>query len=100
MIVAGKHFRTIWMEGSSIFMIDQNALPFEFRIHEARTYLETCTAIKNMTTRGAGAIGAAAGFAMAQAFMVISLKEIFTGLSSFMAARAVMALSILISMVR
>ncbi len=69
MIVAGKHFRTIWMEGSSIFMIDQNALPFEFRIHEARTYLETCTAIKNMTTRGAGAIGAAAGFAMAQAFI-------------------------------
>ena len=69
MNVAGKHYRTIWMEGSSVFMIDQNALPFEFKIFESKTYHETCHAIVTMTTRGAGAIGAAAGFAMAQAFM-------------------------------
>jgi methylthioribose-1-phosphate isomerase len=68
MNVNGKHYRTIWMEGSSVFMIDQNALPFEFKIYKASTYLETCCAIKTMITRGAGAIGAAAGFAMAQAF--------------------------------
>lgn len=67
MNVGGKHYRTIWMEGSSVFMIDQNALPFEFRIHEAKTYRDTCHAIIKMITRGAGAIGAAAGFAMAQA---------------------------------
>ena len=49
-------------------MIDQNALPFEFKIFESETYQETCRAIITMITRGAGAIGAAAGFAMAQAF--------------------------------
>jgi methylthioribose-1-phosphate isomerase len=69
MIVAGKHYRTIWMEGSSVFMIDQNALPFEFKIFEAKKFRDTCHAIITMTTRGAGAIGAAAGFAMVQAFI-------------------------------
>jgi methylthioribose-1-phosphate isomerase len=69
MKVNGTHYHTIWMEGSSVFMIDQNLLPFEFKIHEAKTCHETCLAIINMITRGAGAIGAAAGFAMAQAFI-------------------------------
>jgi S-methyl-5-thioribose-1-phosphate isomerase len=69
MKVAGKHYRTIWMEGSSVFMIDQNALPFSFEIYCAKNFRETCHAIVTMITRGAGAIGAAAGFAMAQAFM-------------------------------
>lgn len=69
MNVAGKHYRTIWMEASSVFMIDQNALPFEFKIFEAKSFHETCHAIVTMITRGAGAIGAAAGFAMAQAFL-------------------------------
>lgn len=69
MVVEGKHYRTIWLQGSSVFMIDQHALPFEFKIYEARTCSETCNAIRTMITRGAGAIGAAAGFAMAQAFL-------------------------------
>jgi len=69
MKVNGKHYRTVWMEGSSVFMIDQTLLPFEFSIFEAKTYRESCVAIKTMITRGAGAIGATAGFAMAQAFM-------------------------------
>jgi methylthioribose-1-phosphate isomerase len=69
MKVSGTLYRTIWMKGNSVFMIDQNLLPFEFRIHETKSYRETCIAIINMTTRGAGAIGAAAGFAMAQAFL-------------------------------
>ncbi len=76
MKVGDKHFRTIWMEGSAVFMIDQNALPFEFRIYEARTYKETCSAIITMITRGAGAIGAAAGFAMAQAFLEAEKEEV------------------------
>lgn len=50
-------------------MIDQHSLPFDFKIYEARTCSETCNAIRTMITRGAGAIGAAAGFAMAQAFL-------------------------------
>jgi methylthioribose-1-phosphate isomerase len=67
--VNGQHYRTVWMKGNSVFLIEQNLLPFEFKIHEAKTYLETCQAIKTMIVRGAGAIGATAGFAMAQAFL-------------------------------
>ncbi len=48
-------------------MIDQNLLPFDFKVVECRDFRETCLAIRNMTIRGAGAIGAAAGYAMAQA---------------------------------
>lgn len=62
-----KNYQTIWFEGESVFMIDQNLLPFKFSIAECKTWEETCEAIKMMTVRGAGAIGAAAGFAMAQA---------------------------------
>jgi methylthioribose-1-phosphate isomerase len=69
MKIAGTHYRTIWMEGSSAFMINQNELPFSFKIYEAKTYRDTCHAIITMITRGAGAIGAAAGFAMAQVFL-------------------------------
>ncbi len=80
MLVNGKHYKTVWMNSgssfvhaevnnSSVFMIDQNKLPFSFEIVECKTHIDTAAAIKNMTVRGAGAIGAAAGFAMAQAFM-------------------------------
>lgn len=69
MKVNGKDYRTVWMEGSSVFLIDQTLLPFEFRIYESKNYLDTCRAIKNMLVRGAPAIEAAAGFAMAQAFL-------------------------------
>jgi len=75
MKVAGKHYRTIWMYGSSVYMINQNALPFSFEIYEAKTYRDTCRAIRTMITRGAGAIGAAAGFAMAQAFLDLAKME-------------------------
>jgi S-methyl-5-thioribose-1-phosphate isomerase len=57
------------MQDSSVFLIDQNRLPFEFVIEELKSCLESCEAIRQMKVRGAGAIGAAAGFAMAQAFL-------------------------------
>jgi len=69
MLVNGTEYRTVWMEGSSVFMIDQNELPFDFKIIEVPKYKDTCNAIRNMTVRGAGAIGASAGFAMAQAIL-------------------------------
>jgi len=69
MNVNGKHYFTIWMENGHVKMINQNLLPFRFEIVESKCYTETCNAIKNMIVRGAGAIGAAAGFAMAQAFI-------------------------------
>jgi len=57
------------MKGTTVFFIEQNLLPFQFSIHEAKTYPESCHAIRTMMVRGAGAIGALAGFAMAQAAM-------------------------------
>ena len=70
MQVQQTHYRTVWLEDTSVFMIEQNLLPFKFSVFEAKDYRQTCEAIRNMTVRGAGAIGAAAGFAMAQAFMI------------------------------
>ena len=69
MKVNGKDYRTVWMKDSSVFLIEQNLLPFEFNIYEAKNHLDTCKAIKTMIIRGVGAIGAAAGFATAQSFL-------------------------------
>jgi len=68
MNVNGTDYRTVWMEGTTVFYIEQNRLPFKFVIHKASDYRECCHAIRTMQVRGAGAIGALAGFAMAQAF--------------------------------
>ncbi len=68
MRVNGIHYKTVWMEGSSVFLIEQNKLPFSFEIYEAKTCADTCNAITTMQVRGAGAIGCTAAFAMAQGF--------------------------------
>jgi len=67
--VLGKNYRTVWLEGHSLFLIEQNLLPFDFKIYESKSYEDTCRAIETMLVRGAGAIGATAGFAMAQAVL-------------------------------
>src|SRR3989338_4624271 len=67
MRVDGVSYRTVWMEDGAVKMIDQRLLPFRFEICSIRTHQETAEAIRNMTVRGAGAIGVAAGYAMAQA---------------------------------
>ncbi len=79
MRVQGKDYRTIWMIGSKVCMINQHLLPYRFEIHESLTFTETVRAIRVMLVRGAGAIGAAAGFAMAQA----CLEAPFTGYEAF-----------------
>ena len=65
--VGVKDYRTIWMEGTNVNMIDQRALPHRFEIYSSRDHRETVSAISNMTVRGAPAIGAAAAYAIAQA---------------------------------
>ena len=69
MKVDGKAYRTVWMQDNAVCLIEQNRLPFEFSIFTAATYRDTCAAISTMIVRGAGAIGATAGYAMAQAFV-------------------------------
>ncbi|MFT5466307.1 MAG: methylthioribose-1-phosphate isomerase [Verrucomicrobiales bacterium] len=65
MNVDGKHFRTIWLhpEDSDIVqIIDQRHLPFEFVIEDLRSVDEVAAAIRDMHVRGAGLIGATAGW--------------------------------------
>lgn len=67
MLVNGTHYRTVWLEGRTVRMIDQVALPFRFAIHDSPDHRATALAIRDMTVRGAGAIGAAGGYGAAQA---------------------------------
>ena len=67
MNVDGKHYRTIWVkpgDRDTIQIIDQRSLPHRFEIVDLKTVDEFATAIKDMYLRGAGLIGAAAGFGM------------------------------------
>lgn len=70
--------KTIEMNHGIVSMIDQNLLPFGFKMVQSYTYSETCQHIRRMTVRGAGAIGVAAGFAMAQAFMQANAENFET----------------------
>jgi len=67
MRVHGRPYRTVWMEGRVVKLIEQRRLPHRFDILKCPTHRETAQAIASMAVRGAGAIGAAAGYAMAQA---------------------------------
>ncbi|MFH1240031.1 MAG: S-methyl-5-thioribose-1-phosphate isomerase [Candidatus Diapherotrites archaeon] len=67
MMVQGKHYRTVWIENETVKMINQKILPYKFEISSLKNHKETASAIKDMTVRGAPAIGAAAAYAMLQA---------------------------------
>ncbi len=67
MRVNGTHYRTVWLENTTVKMIDQALLPHRFEILSLPNHTDTAKAIKDMRVRGAGAIGATAGYAMAQA---------------------------------
>ncbi len=67
MKVRDRHYRTIWLkEGDDrvVQLIDQRALPHEFIIEEVRTAADAARAIAEMRVRGAGLIGATAGYGM------------------------------------
>src|SRR5262245_23833303 len=59
--------RTIFWEDDQVKMIDQRLLPNMFEIVACSTHAEVAHHIKDMTIRGAPAIGAAAGFGLALA---------------------------------
>ncbi len=67
MKVHGEHYRTIWPDAKHpeiIKIIDQRHLPHEFIIENLKTVADYATAISEMHVRGAGLIGATAGFAI------------------------------------
>ncbi len=67
MKVEGKNYRTVWMEGSVVRMINQPLLPHRFEITDLPDYKATGESIRTMIVRGAGAMGGTAGYAVAQA---------------------------------
>ena len=67
MKVGGQHFRTIWLKPENervVQLIDQRFLPHRFVIEEVNTVAQMATAIREMHVRGAGLIGASAGYGM------------------------------------
>lgn len=67
MQVDGKHFRTIWLsetDSSVVQIIDQRDLPHHFVVEDLRSVSDVANAIRDMHVRGAGLIGAAAGYGM------------------------------------
>jgi len=67
MKVQGKYYRTIWIHENKpecIRIIDQRYLPHEFVIEDLISSNQVVLGIKEMHVRGAGLIGAAAGYSM------------------------------------
>lgn len=67
MKVNGKHYRTIWIDETApdvVKVIDQRYLPHEFVVESLTTVEEVAIAIRDMHVRGAGLIGATAGYGM------------------------------------
>ena len=66
MLINNQNYRTVWMQDTSVYMINQQILPHKFEIYQSRTYELTANAIKTMIVRGAPAIGATGAFGLAQ----------------------------------
>ncbi|MCD6414373.1 MAG: S-methyl-5-thioribose-1-phosphate isomerase [Candidatus Diapherotrites archaeon] len=81
MKVRGKNYRSVWMEGKLVKLINQPELPHTFSIKTCRNYRETGLAIKHMLVRGAPAIGATAGYALAQAVLASKARTMHQLLS-------------------
>ncbi len=67
MNVNGSHYRTIWLkpdDPSTVQVINQQLLPHAFEVADLRTVEEVRAAIQDMVIRGAGLIGATAGYGM------------------------------------
>jgi methylthioribose-1-phosphate isomerase len=65
MIVGGNHYQSIWPDPGNpeiIRIIDQNRLPFEFRIDEISNSKQAHYAIRTMKIRGAPLIGVTGAF--------------------------------------
>src|SRR5437667_1503793 len=80
MKVGDKHFRTIWRKPDderAVQLIDQRFLPHDFVIEEVRNVEQMATAIREMHVRGAGLIGATAGYGMYLAALEAAGRDSF-----------------------
>lgn len=79
MKVQNSHYRTIWPDPHDmtiIKIIDQRHLPHRFVIEDLKKVEDFARAIRDMHVRGAGLIGATAGFAMYSATLSAPEKDI------------------------
>jgi methylthioribose-1-phosphate isomerase len=91
MKVGGQHFRTIWLkpeDESVVQLIDQRFLPHCFVIEEVGTIEQMATAIREMHVRGAGLIGASAGYGMYLATIEAARHPAAVGLDQYLASAA------------
>jgi methylthioribose-1-phosphate isomerase len=82
MKVGGKHFRTIWVKPDDegvVQLIDQRFLPYRFVIEEVRSVEQMAAAIREMHVRGAGLIGASAGYGMYLATIEAAARQACAG---------------------
>ncbi len=80
MKVGGRHFRTIWLKPDDqrvVQLIDQRFLPYEFVVEEIRTVEQMVRAIRDMHVRGAGLIGAGAGYGMYLGALEAAASDLF-----------------------
>ena len=80
MNVNGTPYRTIWLKSDdpdTVQLIDQRNLPHEFNIEDIRSVDSMARAIQEMHVRGAGLIGAAAGYGMYLATLEASRSSSF-----------------------
>jgi methylthioribose-1-phosphate isomerase len=89
--VGGQHFRTIWLKPEdecAVQLIDQRFLPYSFVIEEVRTVGQMATAIREMHVRGAGLIGASAGYGMYLAAIEAAARPGVAGFDHHLASAA------------
>ncbi|HLE78561.1 MAG TPA: S-methyl-5-thioribose-1-phosphate isomerase [bacterium] len=55
---------TLRWDGTTLYLLDQSALPHDERVIECRTYRDVIDAIRTLRVRGAPAIGAAAAYGL------------------------------------
>ena len=67
MMIDGRHFRSVWLEGGTVRVIDQTALPWKLAILDLADADAAAHAIRTMQIRGAPLIGAVAAFGLALA---------------------------------
>jgi methylthioribose-1-phosphate isomerase len=89
--VNGQHFRTIWLKPDDetvVQLIDQRFLPHRFVVEEVRTVEQMATAIREMHVRGAGLIGASAGYGMYLAAIKAAARPAAVGLDQQLSGAA------------
>jgi methylthioribose-1-phosphate isomerase len=89
MRVGSQNYRTVWMDGDIVRIIDQRKLPFEFVLEDLESAEQVAVAIRDMHVRGAGCIGATAAYGMVLATAEALNSHDFDGELARLAAKLV-----------